>query len=86
MSLSKTYPLLFGELGNNVSGGYSSSGEGYVNQMLAAEISTGIPNGNNGVFPWIWWWTDGNQMTDNGLTLNSVGQAMVTNYYSKVSN
>ena len=86
MSLSKTYPLLFGELGNNVSGGYSSSGEVYVNQMLAAEISTGIPNGNNGVFPWIWWWTDGNQMTDNGLTLNSVGQAMVTNYYSKVSN
>jgi len=86
MSLSKTYPMMFGELGNTVSGGYSSSGENYVNQVFSAEISTGIPDGNNGIFPWIWWWTDGNQMTDDGLTLNSVGQQTVTNYYSKVSN
>lgn len=86
MSLSKTYPMMFGELGNTISGGYSSSGENYVNQVFSAEISTGIPNGNNGLFPWIWWWTDGNQMTDDGLTLNSVGQQTVTNYYSKVKN
>ncbi len=86
MSLSKTYPMMFGELGNTISGGYSSSGENYVNQVFSAEISSGIPNGNNGIFPWIWWWTDGNQMTDDGLTLNSVGQQTVTNYYNKVSN
>jgi len=84
ISLSKQYPILLGEIGNTLSGSYSSSGASYVNTVFQSLISTGIPNGNNGAFPWVWWWTDGNQMTNDGLTLNSFGQQIVTNYYNKV--
>ncbi|HEY2003866.1 MAG TPA: cellulase family glycosylhydrolase [Candidatus Saccharimonadia bacterium] len=86
MTLARQYPLVIGELGNTLNGSYSSSGASYVNTVFQAVISTAIPNGHNGVFPWIWWWSDGNQMTNDGLNLNSFGQSIVTNYYSKVTN
>ena len=54
--------------------------------MCDTMISTGIPNGLNGFFPWIWWWTDGNQMTDDGLNLNATGNELVSHYYSHVTN
>jgi len=86
INLAKQYPMVFGEVGNTLSGSYSSSGASYVNTVFQSLISTGIPNGHNGAFPWVWWWTDGNQMTNDGLTLNTFGQQIVTNYYNKVTN
>jgi endoglucanase len=85
LTLAKQYPLVIGEIGQTLTGSTSGANPAFVTQVFQGLISTGIPNGHNGAFPWIWWWTDGNQMTDNGLTLNTYGQLLVTDFYSKAS-
>ena len=79
----KTYPFLVGEAGPAYPG-RSTTDEAWFTTLMDYIVSTGNPNGNNGFFPWIWWWTDYNQMTNDGLTLNAVGNDVVSHYYSKV--
>jgi endoglucanase len=85
LTLAKHYPLVIGEIGQTLTGSPGGANPAFVTQVFQGLMSTGIPNGHNGAFPWIWWWTDGNQMTDDGLTLNTYGQLLVTDFYSKAS-
>jgi endoglucanase len=85
LTLAKQYPLVIGEIGQTLTGSSSGANPAFVTQVSQGLRSTGIPNGHNGAFPWIWWWTDGNQMTDDGLTLNTYGQLIATDFYSKTS-
>jgi hypothetical protein len=85
LTLAKQYPLVIGEIGQTLTGSPGGANPAFVTQVFQGLMSTGIPNGHNGAFPWIWWWTDGNQMTDDGLTLNTYGQLLVTDFYSKAS-
>ena len=79
----KTYPYLVGEAGPAYPG-KTTTDEGWYTTLMDYIVSTGNPNGNNGFFPWIWWWTDNNEMTNDGLNLNAVGNDVVSHYYSKV--
>ncbi|NTV30964.1 cellulase family glycosylhydrolase [candidate division WWE3 bacterium] len=82
MTSAKSIPLILGELGQWSSQG---SNPNYVISVLDLLVKTGIPNGHNGLFPWIWNWSDANTMTSSDqLTLNSHGDLFVNNYYSKI--
>jgi hypothetical protein len=58
------YPMLVGELGRWVD-------EPQPNTTFALDLidhicSSDIPNGHNGIFLWMWRWSDWGSMTDNG--------------------
>ncbi len=79
-----TFPLLIGEIGQ-INPGNTPLDPGYVEQILDAVINTGIPNGHNGVFPWIWNWCDINTMTEGDfVTLTDYGEIIEDQYYSRV--
>lgn len=81
------YPLTIGELGQ-VNPGVSGTDPDYVIDVLNGLIDTGIPNGHNGVFGWMWNWCDNNTMTtawDNYTNLNAYGQLYVDYYWDKLS-
>ncbi len=82
---ASSVPVLIGELGQ-----YNATPDTpqYVRDVFARVIATGIPNGHNGVFPWMWNWCDSNNMTaawDDLVNLSTYGQLIVDHYYSKVS-
>ncbi len=79
-------PLLIGEVGQ-INPGVTKVDEGYIKNVFANLISSGINNGHNGAFPWMWAWCDENNMTkdwDDEVNLSTYGQLIVDNYYSKV--
>lgn len=83
---SDKVPVLIGEIGQ-----YNATplDPNYVKTAFNKVLTTGIPKGHNGIFPWIWAWCDDNNMTaawDDFSHLNAFGQMIVDNYYSKVSN
>lgn len=85
LEFAKTYPIAIGELGQ-----YNGTPDtpSYVSNLLTSMVNTGISNGHNGVFAWIWSWCDSNKMTDpwdDYTKLTSYGQLYVDYYYNKVS-
>ena len=83
MGLAATYPLIIGEMGQYNNGATNSS---YPPQVFASLLSTGIPNGHNGAFPWIWWWSDGNTITSDGTTLTTYGNLVNSDFWTQVTN
>lgn len=85
MNGASSVPLVIGELGQ-----YNATPDTpqYVKDVFSRVIKTGIPNGHNGVFPWMWSWCDSNNMTaawDNLVDLSTYGKLVVDTYYSQVS-
>lgn len=84
-TIAKKYPLIIGELGQY---NENTPNPTFVADVLKSAVQTGIPNGHNGVFPWIWAWCDSNKMTDpyNDYTkMTTFGQIFVDNYYTQVT-
>lgn len=78
-------PVLIGELGQ-INPGTTGVVTNYPTTVLSALVTSGIPNGHNGVFAWMWNWCDENNMTSGDYTtLNTYGQGFVSNFYSKVN-
>jgi len=96
---AKQVPLVVGELGQE-NPGASALDPQYVKNTIAGALNTGIPNGHNGLFAWIWAWCDSNAMLDDDWTdasgqasnvpytansaLTSHGVLWRDNYYNKV--
>ena len=90
---------MVGELGQE-NPGASALDPQYVKNTIAGALSTGIPNGHNGLFAWIWAWCDTNTMLqdvwkdasgqdrndgyDADSPLTSHGVLWRDNYYNKV--
>lgn len=83
---AKTVPLVIGELGPWWHGGYDPS---YNTSIIALIRDKGIPNGHNGIFPWMWNWCDGNSLTvntmvkDDNFTINELGTTWIQEWFSK---
>lgn len=96
---AKQVPLVVGELGQE-NPGASALDPQYVKNTIAGALNTGIPNGHNGLFAWIWAWCDTNTMLqdvwddangqprnegyDADSPLTSHGVLWRDNYYNKV--
>ena len=92
-SAAKQVPLVIGELGQE-NPGASALDPNYVKTVIAGALNTGIPNGHNGLFAWIWAWCDSNSMLQENASgaaftsssaLTSHGTLWQSNYYSKLS-
>jgi len=86
LDVERTYPIAIGELGQQ-NPGSSKTDPQYVKDVLSLIVNTGIPEGHNGVFAWIWSWCDINSMAtseSNYADLNSYGQIYVDYYWSKI--
>jgi hypothetical protein len=86
-------PLMVGELGQ-YNPGASPITPNYVKSVIAGAFETGIPNGHNGLFAWLYAWCDSNRMLEdweNGAkpyteesTLTSYGEIWRDEYYGKM--
>lgn len=85
---AKTYPLIIGEMGWDYGyPGQDTPYPQYVTDLLNLLLSTGIPNGHNGVFPWMWKWCDNNTMTtpsNDYVTLSTYGN-LYKPFWAKVN-
>lgn len=80
-------PVLIGELGR-INPGSTGVVDSYPRDLVRNVVGTGINNGHNGIFPWMWAWCDANNMTaawDDLVNLSSYGQMYVDEYFSKVN-
>ncbi len=78
-------PVLIGELGQ-INPGTTGVVSSYPTTVLNALVTSGISNGHNGIFAWMWSWCDENNMTNGDYTtLNTYGQGYVTNFFAKVN-
>ena len=75
---AKQVPLIVGELGQE-NPGASPLDPNYVKKVISDALNTGIPNGHNGLFAWIWAWCDSNSMIDDVWT-DANGQARGNGY------
>ncbi len=83
---ANSVPLLMGEIGQ-INPGSSGMDPQYVKNVFSSAISTGIPNGFNGIFAWIWAWCDENNMTadwNDFVNLSTYGKLVQDNYYSLI--
>ncbi|MBX3081730.1 MAG: cellulase family glycosylhydrolase [Anaerolineae bacterium] len=90
---ARQVPLVIGELGQE-NPGASPLDPAYVRNVIAGFLSTGLPNGHNGPFAWIFAWCDSNTMlqdwTDPSVPysarspLTSHGTLWRDSYYSKL--
>ena len=83
MGNAADYPLIVGEIGQ-INPGSSPLDPGYVAETLDHVVSVNIPDGHNGVFPWMWQWCDENSMSDDFFTLNAFGEIANDHYYTQV--
>ncbi|MBX7098485.1 MAG: hypothetical protein K1X89_12305 [Myxococcaceae bacterium] len=48
-------------------------------------VDAGIPQGHNGLLPWLWLWCDENSLTDGGSGLTEYGALMNSHYFAKIA-
>lgn len=91
---AKQVPLLVGELGQE-NPGASPLDPNYVKNTINGFLNTGMPNGHNGLFAWIFAWCDTNKMLNDwegdasvpysaSSTLSSHGVLWRDNYFNKL--
>ncbi|MBX3081783.1 MAG: cellulase family glycosylhydrolase [Anaerolineae bacterium] len=90
---ARQVPLVIGELGQE-NPGASPLDPNYVKSTISGFLNTGMPNGHNGLFAWIFAWCDSNNMLEDwtdpavpysaSSPLTAHGVLWRDNYYSKL--